>query len=179
MRRVAFAIPAFIFVAVAALFAVSFALDLDPSKLPSALTDKPAPEFALPPVEGRPDSLGLNTADLRGQPSVVNVFASWCVPCLAEHPIVSRLAEEGFAVYGINHRDAADDANRWLDRHGNPYQRIGADIDARASIDWGVTGVPETFILDAQGRVRHKIIGPMTPEILADEVLPLLRELAK
>ena len=110
---------------------------------------------------------------------MVNVFASWCVPCLAEHPIVSRLAEDGVAVFGINHRDAADDANRWLDRHGNPYRRIGADTDARASIDWGVTGVPETFIVDGQGRVRHKIIGPMTPEILADEVLPLLLELAK
>ena len=104
---------------------------------------------------------------------------TWCLPCLAEHSIISRLAEEGVAVYGINHRDAAEDANRWLDRHGNPYRRIGADIDARVSIDWGVTGVPETFIIDAQGRVRHKIIGPMTPEILADEVMPLLRELAK
>ena len=179
MGRLTFAIPAVIFVAIAAMFAIPFALDLDPSKLPSALTDQPAPEFALPPVEGRPDSLGLSTADLHGQPSVVNVFASWCLPCLAEHPIISRLAEEGVAVYGINHRDAAEDANRWLDRNGNPYHRIGADIDARTSIDWGVTGVPETFIVDAQGRVRHKIIGPMTPEILTDEIMPLLRELNK
>ncbi len=177
MRRLAFAVPVVVFVAIAAMFAISFALDLDPSKLPSALTDQPAPQFALPPIEGRPNSLGLSTADLQGVPSVVNVFASWCVPCLAEHPIITRMTEDGIAVYGINHRDEPTDANRWLDRHGDPYDRIGADFDARASLEWGVTGVPETFILDAQGHIRHKIIGPMSPDIYERQVLPVIREL--
>jgi cytochrome c biogenesis protein CcmG/thiol:disulfide interchange protein DsbE len=179
MRRLAFALPALLFIAVAAMFAIPFVLNLDPEALPSALTGKPAPEFALPPIEGRPDTLGLSTDDLKGQPSVVNVFASWCVPCLAEHPLISRLAEEGYEVYGINHRDAPEDATRWLDRHGDPYARIGADSDARASIDWGVTGVPETFILDRDGRIRHKVVGPITPQVLEQQVLPALRELAR
>ena len=179
MTRAVFVVPAALFVAVAALFAVPFILELDPKALPTALQDQPAPAFELPPIDGMPESLGLGTADLRGRPSVVNIFASWCVPCLAEHPLITRLAEDGVPVHGINFRDEADDAIRWLRRHGNPYARVGADTDARASIEWGVTGVPETFVLDAEGNIRHKIVGPMTPKMLESEVLPLLRELER
>jgi len=179
MRKLGYALPVLLFLAIALLFAMPFALRLDSHVLPSALIDQPAPEFALPPIEGRPQTLGLSTADLSGKPSVVNVFASWCVPCLAEHPIISRMAEDGFTVYGIDHRDQPEDIRAWLDRNGNPYARIGADRDARVSIDWGVTGVPETFLLDRNGRIRHKIVGPMTPDIYAEEVLPRLRELAR
>ncbi|MSO71288.1 MAG: DsbE family thiol:disulfide interchange protein [Alphaproteobacteria bacterium] len=179
MRKLGYAVPALLFLAIALLFATPFALRLDSHILPSALIDLPAPEFALPPIEGRPQTLGLATADLSGKPSIVNVFASWCVPCLAEHPMISRLAEEGFTVYGIDHRDPPDAVGAWLDRNGNPYARIGADRDASVSIDWGVTGVPETFLIDRKGRIRHKIVGPMTPDIFAEEVLPWMRELAR
>ncbi len=179
MRRLVFILPVAAFIGLAGLFAAPFVLELDSRVLPSVLIDRPAPEFVLPPIEGRPETLGLATADLRGRPSIVNIFASWCVPCLAEHPIVTRLAQDGYAVYGIDHRDPPDAAGQWLARHGNPYARIGADRDARVSIDWGVTGVPETFILDREGRVRHKVVGPLTPTILAEEVLPLLKSLGR
>ena len=179
MRRLTFLLPVLAFLGVSLLLAMPFVLKLDSRLLPSALIDRPAPQFALPPIEGRPQTLGLASADLPGRVSVVNIFASWCVPCLAEHPLITRLSEEGVAVYGINYRDAPENARAWLDRHGNPYARIGADRDARASIDWGVTGVPETFLLDRNGRIRHKITGPLTPQLFEDEVLPVLRELAR
>ncbi len=179
MTRTMFAIPAGIFLALALLLAAPFLLELNSRVLPTALLDKPAPEFDLPQIDGLPETPGLSTADLRGQPSIVNIWASWCLPCLTEHPLVTRLADEGYAVYGIDYRDEPKYAIRWLERHGNPYARIGDDTDARGSIEWGVTGVPETFVLDRDGRIRHKIVGPMTPAILRQEVLPLLRELSK
>ncbi len=179
MSRVMSILPVGIFLGVALLLLAPFVLELNPRLLPTALLDKPAPQFDLPPIEGLPETLGFSTADLMGQPSVVNIFASWCLPCLAEHPLITRLADEGYAVYGIDYRDEAKYVIRWLERHGNPYARIGFDEDARGSIEWGVTGVPETFVLDRDGNIRHKIVGPMTPAILRREVLPLLQELAK
>ncbi len=179
MRRLFFLLPILIFVALAAIFASRLDGNLDPSALPSALLDKPAPEFALPGLEGRPQKPGFATADLSGQVTIVNIFASWCVPCLAEHPLITRLAEDGATIYGINYRDTDPAAARWLDKHGDPYARIGADRDARASLEWGVTGVPETFILDSTGRIRHKQAGPLTPAIVEQVILPILAELGQ
>lgn len=163
-----------------AVLAVVFLLGLqmDPRIVPSALIDKPVPEFALPPITGGPGK-GLASADLGGRLSVVNVWASWCIPCKAEHPLVERLARSGLAtVYGLNYKDEPDDALKWLNDLGNPYAEIGADRDGRVGIDWGVYGVPETFIVDREGRIRHKQIGQLTSKIVDGEILPFLRVLS-
>ncbi|MEQ8968574.1 MAG: DsbE family thiol:disulfide interchange protein [Azospirillaceae bacterium] len=176
LRRALFAAPLVIFAVIAGWMAVPLMTGDDPSRLPSALIDKPAPEFALPPLPGRDD--GFAAADLGGEPALVNVFASWCVPCLAEHPLITRLAEqEAVPVYAINYKDAPGDAIAWLERHGNPFTRIGMDREGRVGIDWGVYGVPETFVVDAEGRIRFRHPGPLTPEIVEDTILPLVEEL--
>ena len=176
MTRWLFALPLALFVALAAWVAVPLIRGDDPSVLSSALIDRPVPEFALPPLPGRSD--GLASADLGGGPLLVNVFASWCAPCLAEHPLMMRLSGElGVTVLGINHRDEPADALAWLARHGDPYERIGADRDGRVSIDWGVYGVPETFVVDGDGRIRFRHAGPITPDLVENTVLPLLGEL--
>lgn len=175
MRRLLFILPAVLFLALAGAFWLVLSSGRDVSELPSVLLDRPVPEFDLPPIEGRPQSRGLKTADFDGV-AIVNVFASWCGPCLVEHPLITRLADEGYRVYGINQRDKPADANRWLDRHGDPYARIGADMDSRVSIDWGVTGVPETFLVDAEGRIREKIVGPLSNPGRFDRLREALRE---
>ena len=120
--------------------------------LPSALLDKPVPEFALAPVLGREE--GLSTQDLIGHVSLVNVFASWCVPCRAEHPLFMELSATGeVPLYGINYKDPPDQARAWLDELGDPYARIGADINGRAGIEWGVYGVPETYVIAPDGTI--------------------------
>lgn len=175
-RRLIYFAPALLFVALAAALAVG--LTRNPREIPSALIGKPVPEFALPPVKGR--ALGLSSADLKGHVSLVNVFASWCVPCRAEHPLFLRLAEQNVVpIYGINHKDAPDDAARWLDALGDPYTRTGADLDGRVSIEWGVYGVPETFVIDRAGRIRHKHIGALTPRALDETILPLIERLQR
>jgi cytochrome c biogenesis protein CcmG/thiol:disulfide interchange protein DsbE len=147
----------------------------DPSLIPSALLGKPAPAVGLPAVaEDIPG--GFAGADLRGRVTMVNVFASWCVPCLVEHPLITRLAEEGVAVYAINHRDTVREASRWLKKNGNPYTAVGFDPDGRASVEWGVTGVPETYIINAEGIVTFKHAGPITAKVLKDTILPKLEE---
>ncbi|MDP6602820.1 MAG: DsbE family thiol:disulfide interchange protein [Rhodospirillales bacterium] len=154
-----------------------FGLQKDPRIVPSALIDKPVPEFALPPITGGP-GMGLASADLKSRISVVNVWASWCGPCKAEHPLVEELARSGLAtVYGLNYKDEPSDALRWLADLGNPYTEIGADRNGRVGIDWGVYGVPETFIVDHEGRIRHKHVGPMTAEAVDGEIEPILRVL--
>ncbi|MGB8274777.1 MAG: DsbE family thiol:disulfide interchange protein [Alphaproteobacteria bacterium] len=170
-RSVLFIVPALVFAALAV--ALLFGLRRDPSIIPSHLIGKPVPQFALPPVrEGKP---GLANTDLNGSVSLVNVFASWCIPCKIEHPILMRIAAETHApVYGINYKDDPADANRWLDELGDPYRRIGADRDGRTGIDFGVYGVPETFIVDAKGIILYKQVGPITPEALEKRILPLL-----
>ena len=180
MRRLFHILPAAAFVLTAAVFAWILYqgqfMGRDPSILPSALIDKPAPEFTLPPL--RAGGPGLSSTDLAGQVSVVNVFASWCVPCKAEHPLLMRLREDGAAaLYGLNYKDERADAVTWLDRLGGPYDRIGADRDGRVAIDWGVYGVPETFILDGEGRIRYKHVGPITPADYEDVILPIIEEL--
>lgn len=178
MRRVIFILPVAIF---AALLGVMITLltdsdrNNDPSRLPSPLIGKPAPAIALPAVASNIPG-GFSTEDLRGRVIIVNVFASWCVPCLAEHPLITRLAADGVPVYGINHRDKAADAVAWLRRHGNPYTAVGADTNARASLEWGVTGVPETFIIDANGTIIYKHAGPITPDAVEQKIIPKLRD---
>ncbi len=150
----------------------------DASVLPSALIDKPVPAFSLPPLDGtgRPP---LASTDLTGRVTLVNIFASWCVPCRAEHPILMRLAADGVAVAGISYKDKPEDARAWLERLGNPYARIGVDLGGRTAIDWGVYGVPETFIVDAGGRVRYRHVGPIHASELEDIILPILRKLSR
>ena len=180
MRRLLVILPIAVF---AALVGLMFALltdderNEDLSRLPSPLIGKPAPVIDLPPVNADIPG-GFATRDLQARVSLVNVFASWCVPCLAEHPFIARLAEQGVPVYGINHRDKPKDAARWLRRHGNPYTAVGADSDARASLDWGVTGVPETFIINAEGVITYKHTGPITAKDLKTKILPKLQEAA-
>lgn len=176
LRRLLFLLPAFIFVGVGIGLAVG--LTRDPSTLPSALIDKPVPTFELPPIAGR-DGGGFSSTDLEGGVSLVNVFASWCVPCRVEHPLLLALAEEGVPIYGINYKDPAEKANEWLAELGDPYRAIGADAQGRVAIDWGVYGVPETFVVDPEGRIRHRHVGPLQPEDVEKTIKPLLAELAE
>ena len=177
-RRLRYLLPMFLFVALAAALAVQL-LTGDPGKVPSALIDKPVPEFALPPVQGFEEAGGFATADLgKGEIALVNIFASWCGPCRIEHPLLMALAEAGTVpLYGINYKDTPDDAERWLGRFGNPYTLMGADLDGRTGIDWGVYGVPETFVIDGAGRIRHRHVGVLTPQDIDDTILPLIEDL--
>ncbi len=172
--RLRYLIPIVVFTALVITFAGT--LNRDPRTIPSALIDKPVPEFALPPVKGR--TLGLSSTDLVGEVSLVNVFGSWCVACREEHPLFMQLkAESVVPMHGLNYKDHPDNAARWLNTLGDPYTRTGADRDGRVSIDWGVYGVPETFVISKDGRIAHKHIGPLTPEAFANTVLPLIKRL--
>jgi cytochrome c biogenesis protein CcmG/thiol:disulfide interchange protein DsbE len=161
-----------------------FALALrtgDPSRLPSALIGKLAPEMSLPPLEGLREAgaevPGFSTADLRrGEVTVINFFASWCVPCVQEHPLLTALKEEaGLRIYGVNYKDPAPGGRRFLGRYGNPYAAVGVDADGRAAIEWGVYGMPETFVVDGEGRIVWKHVGPITPEALESQIMPAIR----
>jgi len=166
--------PLAIFVFVAVFLGIG--LTRDPREIPSPLIGKPVPEFRLAPVKGR--ALGLATADLKREVSVVNVFASWCTACRDEHPLWMALARERvLPIHGLNYKDKPDDAARWLDKLGDPYTRTGADLDGRVGIDWGVYGVPETFVIDRQGRIRRKIIGAINRRIVDEELIPLVQQL--
>ena len=172
--RLAGYIPLLVFLAMAVVFAIG--LTLNPRDVPSPLIGKPVPVFSLPAVKGR--TLGLSSADLAGEVSLVNVFASWCVACREEHPILMELGRKGvLPIHGLNYKDRPDDAKAWLDELGDPYTRTGADISGRVAIDWGVYGVPETFVIDRKGRIAYKQIGPITPEVLRDKLMPLIRKL--
>jgi cytochrome c biogenesis protein CcmG/thiol:disulfide interchange protein DsbE len=137
---------------------------------------KHVPHFDLPAVKGR--SLGLSSSDLTGEVSLVNVFASWCTACRAEHPLFMQLKAAGVvAIHGLNNKDLPDNAATWLDTLGDPYTRTGADRDGRVAIDWGVYGVPETFVITKDGRIAHKHIGPLTDKDLDKTVLPMVERL--
>jgi cytochrome c biogenesis protein CcmG/thiol:disulfide interchange protein DsbE len=168
------ALPLAVFVALA--LVLGWGLTRNADDIPSALIGKPLPEFNLSPVKGR--TLGLSSADLRGQVSLLNVFASWCVPCRQEHPLFMQIAQEGkVPLYGLNYKDQAQDVEKWLNTLGDPYTRTGADLDGRVAIDWGVYGVPETFVIGADGRIAYKHIGPVTRETLDKTILPLVERL--
>lgn len=167
--RLLFLLPALVFVVLAVLFLVQLMRGGDPSQIPSALLDKPVPAFSLAPLEGlvadgKPVP-GFSNEDLKGRVTIVNVWASWCGPCRQEHPLLVDLAKDpSIRVVGINQKDNPDNARRFLGALGNPYAAVGVDPNGRASIDWGVYGVPETFIVGPDGMIRHKQIGPLTPE---------------
>lgn len=177
LRRLLFALPLLGFAAVAVWFL--YGLGRDPATIPSALIDKPVPAFRLPPLEasGKP---ALTPEDLRGRVALVNFFASWCAPCRVEHPLLMRLAaERRVALYGISYKDAAADSRRFLAQLGDPYAAIGWDGDGRVAIDWGVYGVPETFVVDRAGRIRHRHVGPLSEETLAKVLVPMIARLEK
>ena len=173
-RQLASYIPLAVFVVMAVFLGIG--LTMNPRDIPSPLIGKPVPKFSLPPVKGR--TLGLATADLKGQVALVNVFASWCVACREEHPVLMELGKKGIVpIHGLNYKDKPDDAQVWLDQLGDPYTRTGADVSGRVAIDWGVYGVPETFVVDRNGIIAYKQIGPITPKALEDTILPLIRKL--
>ncbi|KKC35114.1 hypothetical protein WH87_18405 [Devosia epidermidihirudinis] len=172
MRYVLFGLPLLLLVGLVAIFATS--MNRDPTLVRSVLIDKPAPVFAMDAVPdlGVP---GFDTAALKGEVTVVNVFASWCVPCRAEHPLLVALKEvSGVRLFGINQADAPENARAFLRELGNPYDAVGADRNRRVSIDWGVYGVPETFVVDADGVITFKHVGPLTAQAIDDELLPAI-----
>ena len=169
-RNVLMALPLVLFASLAALFWFRLGGG-DPSRIPSALIGHPAPPTALPPIEGLTSNgapvPGLDPASFKGKVSLVNVWASWCVPCHDEAPLLTELAKDKrFQLVGINYKDAADNARRFLGRYGNPFAVVGADGNGRAGIEWGVYGVPETFIVGRDGTILYKLVGPITPEAI-------------
>ncbi|MEO7337659.1 MAG: DsbE family thiol:disulfide interchange protein [Caldimonas sp.] len=152
-------------------------LGLKPRELPSPLVDKPAPAFSLPTLAA--PAQRLSPQDLRGQVWVLNVWASWCAACRDEHALMVETAKSGAVpIVGLNYKDVRADALAWLDRFGNPYLASLSDVDGRVGIDYGVYGVPETFVIDRAGVIRHKFTGPITAESMRDVILPLVRKLS-
>jgi len=175
-RKVFYTLMFLVFFAFVALLGIG--LTMDPRSIPSPLIGKPVPQFSLPPVKGR--ALGLASTDLKNEVALVNVFASWCVACRAEHPLLMELRKSGIVpIHGLNYKDRPDDAEAWLNKLGDPYTRTGADISGRVGIDWGVYGVPETFVIDRDGRIAYKQIGQLTPEALRDTIIPLINRLRR
>jgi cytochrome c biogenesis protein CcmG/thiol:disulfide interchange protein DsbE len=169
-----FLIPLAVFAVLVVFLAIG--LRLNPREVPSPLIDKPAPAFQLARLDDPAKTVTLE--DLRGQVWLLNVWASWCVACLQEHPLLVEFSRSGTVpIYGLNYKDKPDAATAWLGKHGNPYTMSIVDADGRVGIDYGVYGVPETFVIDRQGVIRYKHIGPVTPQVLNDKILPLLRQL--
>ena len=171
-RRLWLLVPLLVFLVLVALFYFRLGGG-DPSRIPSALLNKPVPDFSLPPIEM---GAGLSSADLARGIYLVNVWASWCGPCRVEHPILMQLAaDKRFTLVGINYKDVQENAQRFLGALGNPFERIGADRDGKTGIDWGVYGVPETFIVK-HGIIVHKFIGPLSEEGLASDLMPAIEK---
>ena len=174
MKR--YLLPLLVFIALVGFLAVG--LKRDPHSIPSPLIDKAAPAFSLPRLDA--PTQRLSATDLRGQVWLLNVWASWCVACRQEHPLLVELSKTGLVkMYGLNYKDKRDDALGWLQRLGNPYLQSLSDTEGLVGIDYGVYGVPETFVIDKQGVIRHKHIGPVTEEALRDTLLPLVAKLEK
>lgn len=174
--RVLAFLPLIAFALLAAVFFFQLISGKDSSVIPSALIGMPAPETSLPPLE--PTGLpGLESSAFKGKVTLVNVWASWCGPCRAEHPLLMQLAEDGrFELAGINQKDPPENATRFLASLGNPYTAIGRDNTGRAGIEWGVYGVPETFVVDADGLITFKHVGPLTEAAIADGLMPAIEE---
>ncbi len=172
--KVRYLIPLAVFLVIVGFLAKG--LKIDPKKVPSPLIGKPAPHFELPTLYDPAEK--ISPEKLRGKVWLLNVFASWCVSCRAEHRVVGRFVQMGLApVYGLNYKDVEADAKAWLGQLGNPYEAVIVDREGNTGIDWGVYGVPETFIIDKKGIIRDKIIGPVTDEIVRDRLVPLIRKL--
>ncbi len=153
-------------------------LDLNPREVPSPLIDKPAPAFALQRLDEPAKT--VSEKDLRGQVWILNVWASWCVSCLQEHPLLVEFSKSGLApIYGLNYKDRKPEADAWLDKHGNPYTLSLMDPDGKVGIDYGVYGVPETYVIDKQGVIRFKQIGPVDPGVLRNKIAPLVKQLSQ
>jgi cytochrome c biogenesis protein CcmG, thiol:disulfide interchange protein DsbE len=176
MKRTLFFVPLFLFLVVAVYFAVG--LTQDPRAIPSVLIDQPVPDFELPPIKGR--TRGFTSADLNGSVTLVNVFGSWCAACRIEHPFLMQLKQRGeIPIHGINWREPNKDAGpSWLAAYGDPYTLIGDDPESRAAIAFGVTGAPETFLVDRRGVIRYKLVGPLTPDIWQNTLKPLIDQVA-
>ena len=169
-----FAIPFVLFLALAAFFAVG--LTKDPREVPSPLIDKAAPAFRLEQLHDAGKAFAPE--DMRGQVWMLNVWASWCVSCRVEHPLLVEMAKANVVpIVGLNYKDQRADGVQWLQKFGNPYRLSAWDIDGRVGIDYGVYGAPETFVIDKQGVIRYKHIGPISPEALEKKILPLIKSL--
>lgn len=174
MTKLRFFIPLAAFLILALILGVG--LKLDPREVPSPLINKPAPAFALPRLD-RPDAQ-ISKTDMQGKVWLLNVWASWCVSCRDEHPVLLDLAKSGIVpVIGLNYKDERTDGLRWLAQFGNPYQLSAYDHEGQVGIDFGVYGVPETFVIDKQGTIRYKQIGVLTEQNLREKILPLVRKL--
>jgi cytochrome c biogenesis protein CcmG/thiol:disulfide interchange protein DsbE len=177
MRRALFFLPVLAFAALAVYFALALAPGRDPHLLPSALIDKPAPAFDLAALGGGP---ALARDALKGQVVLVNFFASWCVPCRVEQPLLMRIAEEEhLPLYGIAYKDKPENTAAFLKQLGDPYRAVGLDREGRTGIDFGVYGVPETYVIDKTGRIRYRHVGPLTAEVLDQQLLPLVKKLGR
>ena len=176
VRRLPYLLPLALFVVLAGYFGLALRPGYDPQMLPSAMINKEAPAFDLAGLNGK--SLALDA--LKGSPVVINFFASWCVPCRVEQPILMRLSQrEHVPLYGIDYKDTPQDAMKLLAQFGDPYRRIGLDPDGQAGLNFGVYGVPETYVLDSTGHIRKRFVGPLTAEEVDKELLPLLMALQK
>jgi cytochrome c biogenesis protein CcmG/thiol:disulfide interchange protein DsbE len=176
-RRLLFLLPLAAFALLAAWFVAGLDPERDPSAIPSALIDRPVPAFALPALaDGAP---GLASESLQGDVVLVNFFASWCVPCRIEHPLLERLAREhDVPIYGIVYKDEPAAIERWIADLGSPYRAILVDADSRVALEFGVYGVPETYVIDRDGRVRLRIAGPLDAATVEETLLPLIEELS-
>ncbi|ARP98955.1 DsbE family thiol:disulfide interchange protein [Pseudorhodoplanes sinuspersici] len=179
-RRLLVVLPLLVFIALAALFFYRLGSG-DPSRIPSALIGRPVPQTDLPPVaglvqDGKPLP-GMNAADFKDNVTLVNVWASWCVPCHDEVPMLDELAKDKrIRLVGINYKDQADNARRFIGRYGNPFSAVGADPNGRAAIEWGVYGVPETFVVGRDGRIAYKLVGPITETNLKTTLMPAIEK---
>ena len=182
MTRALAALGALVVAGLVGLFALTLTREEDPTLVPSVMIGKSAPIFTLPPLEGRAGpAQGLSLADLKtGRVSIVNFWASWCAPCRIEQPLLARLAaRDDVVLYGVNYKDSPEDALGFLIELGDPFERVGRDATGRTSIDWGVYGVPETFVVNGEGRVVARLADPLTERTLAQVIEPAIRAAAK
>ncbi len=178
--RLPFILPLILFMGLAIYFLLGLerATEVSRDFIPSAMIDKPLPEMSLAPlVVGKP---GLITSELKGEVQIINVFASWCIPCRAEHPMVTSLSKKhGLNLVGLNYKDKPEAALKWLSDLGDPYDRIGADVTGRAGINLGVYGVPETYVIDKEGIIKFRHVGPLQVRHIEEDILPLVESLNK
>jgi cytochrome c biogenesis protein CcmG, thiol:disulfide interchange protein DsbE len=177
MKRLFYLLPLVLFLTLTGYFLVSLRPEHDTHELPSAMIEKPAPAFDL---AGLGETKPLELAALKGHPFIINFFASWCVPCRIEHPLLMRLAEQNhLPLYGIAYKDKPADSTRLLQTYGDPYRQVGVDLDGRVGLNFGVYGVPETYVIDSSGIIRRRFVGPLTGEVVDKDLLPLLKQLGQ